>query len=671
MAITEPPDGEPGGGDDQYSGGGGESNEFKSNQRESNELKSNQSESNELKSNQSESNELKRNQNESNLLKSNQSEENQFRSNQNNRSINQIQPMSYSDRLKTNVRFDQRLKRNILEITLEKTNRDSDMDVGQEDIVRVFQTLGIDIVSQVQGYQVQYKGRSSVISVWMAPGINLERFCKDVNIRVKEGVMTGMIRPAGKLAVRVSVIGLDFNTPDTFVFDYLSKFGNVTNKTVVYSKFEIGPFKGKFNGERKYEVDFSKASRHMGTYHIIDGSKVRIFYRGNKKTCGRCHKTAEECPGKSIARDCDSNGGDRTHLSDHMKKLWAEVGFVPTNFELNEEDTSAEPDQQNTATSAPVKIATNFPPMVRPEPTSRDIEHYNGITVKNLPSTLDDKEIFKFLLNYGVPHDHELEQIRINKGKKNTWVFIDNLSSESVQTIFSSLHFPVTKQKFHDVPIYCNPVRNMTPRKSPDAENVPPNSIETIASANNPSTETPTVPEPTTSSDSSSLANKDKVACKESITSPSSEGFIPGISRSEQKKALKKVKEKKLAAEKKKELEKQKEEKKKIDQQKKNIELVRKDFMKTKDLDSSVNLEDVFFFEDSDPNQLSTPFSTSLMESLTPRPFGSFSAKQIQKEELWRNSVQTHEQKNKKRVMTPENEERKTRFKEGKGGKQL
>ena len=29
--------------------------------------------------------------------------------------------MSYSDRLKTNVRYDQRLKRNVLEITLEKT----------------------------------------------------------------------------------------------------------------------------------------------------------------------------------------------------------------------------------------------------------------------------------------------------------------------------------------------------------------------------------------------------------------------------------------------------------------------------------------------------------------------------------------------------------------------
>ena len=213
----------------------------------------------------------------------------------------------------------------MLEITLERTNKEADIDVTQEDVARVFQTLGIDIVSQVHGHQVQYKGRISVISVWMAAGVSLERFCKDVNIIVKEGVMTGIIRPAGKLEVKVTIVGLDFNTPDTFVIDYLNKFGHVVSKTVVYSKYDTGPFKGKYNGERRYEVDFSKASRQMGTYHIIDGSKVRIFYRGNKKSCARCHQMPDVCPGKSIAKDCDT---DRIPLSTHMKKLWQEIVVI-------------------------------------------------------------------------------------------------------------------------------------------------------------------------------------------------------------------------------------------------------------------------------------------------------------------------------------------------------
>ena len=229
---------------------------------------------------------------------------------------------SYSDRLKTNVRYDQRLKRNILEITLEKTNNEAVIDeVGAEDVARVLKTLGIDIVAQVLGSQVHYKGKFSIVSVWMAPGVSLDKFCKDVNIKVTPGIMTGMIRPAGKKDVTVTIDGLDFNTPDSFVIDYMNKFGVVLSNAVVYTKCDTGPFKGKFSGERKFQVDFSKSTRQMGTFHIIDGSKVRIFYRGNKKTCGRCHRVASLCPGEAISRNCAAGGGPMVFLSDHMKEL--------------------------------------------------------------------------------------------------------------------------------------------------------------------------------------------------------------------------------------------------------------------------------------------------------------------------------------------------------------
>ena len=181
---------------------------------------------------------------------------------------------SYSDKLKTNVRFDQKLKRNVLEITLEKTNSEASIDnVSDDDIARVYKTLGIDIVSQVQGTLVQYRGNFSIIKCWMTPGVSLDKYCKDMSIRVAPGVMTGMIRPSGKKDVTVAVDGLDFNTPDSYVIDYLNKFGVVINNNVVYSKYETGPFKGKFNGERKYQVDFSKSTRQMGTFHILDGNK--------------------------------------------------------------------------------------------------------------------------------------------------------------------------------------------------------------------------------------------------------------------------------------------------------------------------------------------------------------------------------------------------------------
>ena len=161
---------------------------------------------------------------------------------------------------------------------------EAEIEVEQEAVAKVCKTLGIDIHGQVQGFQVQHQGRTSIISIWMVAGVNLERFCKDINIKLSDGVMTSMIRPAGKKDVTVTVSGLDFNTPDSFMIDYLNKFGEVMSNTVIYSKIEKGPFAGKYNGDRKYQVDFSKASRCMGTYHLIDGNKIRVFYRGNKKS---------------------------------------------------------------------------------------------------------------------------------------------------------------------------------------------------------------------------------------------------------------------------------------------------------------------------------------------------------------------------------------------------
>ena len=49
------------------------------------------------------------------------------------------------------MRFDQRLKLNVLEITLEKTDKETDFVFDGEDVARVAKTLGIDITSQTQG----------------------------------------------------------------------------------------------------------------------------------------------------------------------------------------------------------------------------------------------------------------------------------------------------------------------------------------------------------------------------------------------------------------------------------------------------------------------------------------------------------------------------------------
>ena len=96
--------------------------------------------------------------------------------------------------------------------------------------------------------------------------------------------MTGMIRPSGRRDVTVTVSGLDFNTPDSLVFEYIKKFGGIIiSNNVIYTKFSEGPFKGKCNGERKYQVDLTGSSRSMKLTISLMDPKSEYFIEGMRK----------------------------------------------------------------------------------------------------------------------------------------------------------------------------------------------------------------------------------------------------------------------------------------------------------------------------------------------------------------------------------------------------
>ena len=81
--------------------------------------------------------------------------------------------MSYADRLKTNVRHDQRLKRNVLEITIEK-EKEVRIELDPATVARIMHSIGLDIGNQVEGYQIIY-GKVCIISVWVVQAESIPR----------------------------------------------------------------------------------------------------------------------------------------------------------------------------------------------------------------------------------------------------------------------------------------------------------------------------------------------------------------------------------------------------------------------------------------------------------------------------------------------------------------
>ena len=101
--------------------------------------------------------------------------------------------MSYADRAKLNVRFDQRLRRNVLEIEVEKDKEDDEMILAEDTIANLLNKIKLNIYSHVEGYQVSYGRKKSKIEVLCKPGLDLEQFCFYESLEVEKGVKTNFI----------------------------------------------------------------------------------------------------------------------------------------------------------------------------------------------------------------------------------------------------------------------------------------------------------------------------------------------------------------------------------------------------------------------------------------------------------------------------------------------
>ena len=81
---------------------------------------------------------------------------------------------------------------------------------------------------------------------------NLEKFCLSESISISKILSTGIIRPAGKCDIMVTVCGLDWNTPDSLVQEYIQKFGGkLMTQDAVYHRYKQSALASKLNGDRQ------------------------------------------------------------------------------------------------------------------------------------------------------------------------------------------------------------------------------------------------------------------------------------------------------------------------------------------------------------------------------------------------------------------------------------
>jgi hypothetical protein len=351
----------------------------------------------------------------------------------------------------------------LLEIRLDRSDFNVSFNLSQTERDHLLTKLGIDS-SHFTGVSCCPEGKG-VVYVTLHPSVNIQRFLnKSECFELKQGLRTGIIRPAGKKELSVTISGLHPNTKDQAVVKYLSAHGKVsTTDRVIHHVYPGAPGSslcaGKLNGNRTYMVEVTKP---MGSYHIIDGEKVSVKYRGQDKTCARCHKTESVCPGKAMARDCNS---DRVLLSTHMEEHWQKVGYRPDTQDLNEVEIQVGRKDPEPAPSD----------SLRPDHTDK----YTSVIIKGFSKTAEEQDIYDILLEGGLPAEYKIENIK--KNDKNGHLTIESLDSDVCVSLTNHIH----GNKFFNRKVYVTSVVQKTPAKEPletDAEACPNDLVESSAS---------------------------------------------------------------------------------------------------------------------------------------------------------------------------------------------
>ena len=295
-------------------------------------------------------------------------------------------------------------------------------------IAKLLERVGIP-KGEVEGLQLVPKRMPRKIFVWFIEGVDVTQYCRNECYRLATGVKTGTIKPMDSREVEVLIKGLNLNTPDTMVMEYLGLFGKVIKNVVVYVRNKDGPFEGLKNGDRKYKMDFT-GGRNLGTYHLVDGANVNISYQGQKRTCARCHQTPSLCLGGGLAKNCDDKGGPKVKLIDFMKELWEEIGFKPAEFTKENENEENDEDIE-------IRETKGFTPPHKTRPQTEGFkERLSGVSVRNLPVDIETEQAQTFLESYGLPMGHT--NLTVNRLKYSTTVDVEGLAAQVCSTIMSN-----------------------------------------------------------------------------------------------------------------------------------------------------------------------------------------------------------------------------------------
>ena len=181
----------------------------------------------------------------------------------------------------------------------------------------------------------------------------------------------------------------------------------------------------------------------LPSYASIDGRKVKIYHIGQKRTCARCQKDGENCPGRANAKQCDENGGTKTNVEVAWKEILNAMGYTEWKGGETVVENSENGEKEETVAAEEVT----------------PIEGCDGLVFDNLEETTTLEDI-KTILK-GVCTDESMISCTLHPTGSLRSKILKNLDTSLIPSVAKK----IDKKSYKGRLIFCKPYVPKTPKK--------------------------------------------------------------------------------------------------------------------------------------------------------------------------------------------------------------
>ena len=345
-----------------------------------------------------------------------------------------------------------RKKLNILDIFLERKDNSISFNLKKEELSKLlFKKMKIDPNTVIKVDTSAFR----TIHVEFKEDISPESFTELPAFEIRDGLRTKLCRPHHRKDNLVTVSWLDLETPDELVTHIFSHFGTLKSN-IQWCKIkqeddesdDAKLLNNILSGERQFWIELDKP---IPSYAFIDQRKVKIFHLGQKRTCARCQKDGENCPGRANAKSCEENRGVKISVDVMWKTVMNNVSYK----EWNGGEATADNDDHQEGMATETSEVDDVPA----------IEGCTGLVLDNLEENMTNEDI-KTILKRACSEE-TLQSFTIHP----TGSLRSKILKDIDPNIIPSIAKKLDKKSYKGRMVFCKPFVPKTPTKTtPEAD---------------------------------------------------------------------------------------------------------------------------------------------------------------------------------------------------------